>query len=75
MSSKSDGHRPVCMVAHDLLNKLSAIVGQCDLLNEVIEQGTDCASRLAAIRDIADAAVKELIEHQRRLQAEPPGAT
>jgi len=58
------------MAAHDLINKLAAIIGQCDLLNEMMEQGTENARKLALIRDIADSAVKELREHQREIEAE-----
>ena len=70
MKSKGDRHQPACMAAHDLVNKLAAIVGHCDLLIEVTEQGTESARRLALIRDIAESAVKELNEHQRKIEAE-----
>ena len=62
--------QPACMAAHHLVNQLSAIVGHCDLLLEMTEQGTEQARRLAMIRDIASTAVKELSEHQRKLEAE-----
>ena len=67
MQSNRERHQPVCMVAHDLVNKLSDIVGHCDLLNEMTEQGTEYARRLAIIRDIAESAAKELTEHQRQV--------
>jgi hypothetical protein len=70
MTSKSDYHRPACIAAHNLINKLSNIIGYCDLLIEKIEPGTDHARRLSVIREIADTAVKELVEHQRQAEAE-----
>ena len=70
MGSKSERHQPVCMVAHDLVNKLSAIVGHCDLLIEIMGRDVEYAGRLTLIRDIAKAAAEELTEHQRKLAAE-----
>jgi len=58
------------MVAHDMVNHLAAIIGNCELLIEKTEGGTEYARRLFLIRDIAQTAVKELAEHQRQLQAE-----
>ena len=57
------------MFAHELLNKMGAIVSRCELLNERTEQGTEYARQLAVIRGIAESAVNELIEHQRRAEA------
>jgi hypothetical protein len=58
------------MAAHHLVNQLSAIVGHCDLLIEMTEQGTEHARRLAVIRDIANTAAKEQKDHQREQEAE-----
>ena len=58
------------MAAHNLTNKLSNIIGYCDLLIEKTEPGTDQARRLMAIREIAGTAVKELAEHQRQAETE-----
>ena len=63
-------HQPACMAAHHLVNQFSAIVGHCDLLIEITEQGTEHARRLAVIREIANTAIKQLAEHQRELEAE-----
>ena len=65
MGEKRD--QPAWMEAHHLVNQLSAIVGHCDLLIEMTEQGTEQARHLASIRDIANTAVKELIGHQRQV--------
>jgi NTP pyrophosphatase (non-canonical NTP hydrolase) len=56
------------MVAHDLVNKLSAIVGHCHLLREMTEPGTELAKRLTMIGDLAKSAAKDLTEHQRELR-------
>ena len=59
------------MVAHNLISKLAAIVGRCDLLNEgTIASDGSSAKHIAVIRDIADCAIKELTEHQRQVDAE-----
>jgi hypothetical protein len=70
MQSKRQRHQPACMVAHAQLNKLAAIIGNCDLLIEKTEQGTEYARRLGLIREIADSAVKELTEHQQQVEEE-----
>jgi hypothetical protein len=70
MSSKRERHQPVCMMAHHLINHLSAIAGHCDLLIERTEHGTEFATRLTLIRNIAETAAKELNDHQMKLAAE-----
>jgi len=70
MASKGRQHQSACMFAHSLVNKLSGIVGNCDLLYEKTESGTEYARRLVVIRDLAESAVKEIMEHQRRAEAE-----
>jgi hypothetical protein len=64
-----DRYQPACMATHRLVNQLSAIIGHCDLLIET-EQGPERAKGLTIIREIANMAVKELIAHQRQLEAE-----
>jgi hypothetical protein len=58
------------MVAHDLINTLSAILCHCHLLNEKIEPGTEAAREVATVHDLAKSAVKQLTEHQQALAAE-----
>ena len=70
MASEGERHQPVCLVAHDLVNKLAAIVSHCDLLSEMPELGTEYARRLVVIRDLAASAAKQLSEHQRKVAAE-----
>ena len=59
------------MVAHNLISKLAAIVGRCDLLNEgtILSDGSS-AKHIALIRDIAECAIRDLREHQRQVDAE-----
>jgi hypothetical protein len=70
MKLRAERHQPACLAAHKLLNKLSVIIGNCDLLIEKTEAGTEHAQRLAGIREVADTAVKELLEHQHQAEAE-----
>jgi hypothetical protein len=70
MGSTGKRHEPACMVAHNMVNVLSAIIGHCDLLSEKIEQGTEAARRLGTIRELADSAANELTEHQKKVAAE-----
>ena len=58
------------MASHKLINKLSIIIGNCDLLIPKIDANTDEARRVATIREIADTTVKELVEHERQAEAE-----
>lgn len=60
------------MAAHKLINKLSIIIGNCDLLIQKTDVDAEQARRVALIREIADTAVKELIEHQRQAELEVP---
>jgi len=69
MASKAERHAPACTVSHQVLNKLSIIIGNCDLLIEKTEQGTEYAKRLGVIREVAITTVNELVEHQRQLEA------
>jgi signal transduction histidine kinase len=70
MDTKRQRHLPICFVAHDIINKLSVIVGHADLLLEKTEKDTDYAKRLTLIRDIAEQSANELKQHQRDLAAQ-----
>lgn len=67
--SNEKRHQPTCMLAHDLINKLSVIVGFCDLLSAEVAVGTKDATRLTVIHDIAKAMAKELTDRQCELAA------
>ena len=58
-------HQPPCLLAHDVVNKLSAIVGFCDLLVENVKRrDTECVKRVMSIQELAKSAAEDLIEHQ-----------
>jgi hypothetical protein len=69
MSSSSDGgYRPSCMLAHHLINRLSMIVGFCDLLAEEAPESSACLRRLRQMREIATSAAEELSRHECELE-------
>jgi hypothetical protein len=56
---------PADLLVHNVVNKLSAIIGFCDLLIEKAEkQDAECARRLLSIHELAKSAAKELTDHQ-----------
>lgn len=60
-------YQPVCMLAHDMLNKLSVIGGLCELVSAEAEPGTECAARLATIQDTAKSLAQEVIKRECQL--------
>jgi hypothetical protein len=66
MQSVAERDQSIGLVTHDLINKLSAIIGNCDLLLEATEQGSEHARRLNLILEMANAAAMELkkLHHQ-----------
>jgi len=70
MPSNEEAHQPACLLAHNVVNKLTAIVGLCDLLKEKAEQqDAECVDRLTRIQGLAKLAAKELIDHQCNLSS------
>jgi len=67
-------HKPACLLAHDLVNKLAVIVGHCNLLSEHVEEGSEPAKRVRLIHEVAKDMAKELTEHQCQLAEEVRGA-
>ena len=62
---KSECYHPICMLAHELLNSLSVIVGHCDLLGDPDgPEGTSSAKHLQVIRDTATAMAQKLSHRQ-----------
>ena len=55
---------PVCMVAHDCRNRLSVIIGNCDLALEKTPEDAELAKRLATIREAAIAIAAEFDQTQ-----------
>ena len=68
MIPKPERHENLPTIAHQLLNKLSIIIGNCDLLIERVE-GTEHTQRLGLIRDIAKTAVDDLVNFQHKPKA------
>lgn len=52
------------LVAHDLINKLSIIVGHCDLLKQELPENSTNTEHLHLIQDAAKSVVKELRKYQ-----------
>lgn len=61
------GHQPSCALAHDMINQLSNIVGNCELLREELPKDAPCLKRLRLIQDVAKSVAEELKSHQRIL--------
>jgi hypothetical protein len=61
---------PAYLLEHRLIDKLTVIVGNCDLLEVKVEAGSEFAKRLDRIRDTAKQMAKELQQEQcRQLEA------
>ncbi len=56
------------MLAHQLINRMSMIVGFCDLLAEEAPESPECLRRLRQMRDIAASAAEELSRHECELE-------
>jgi signal transduction histidine kinase len=54
---------PNCSLAHDLLNKLTAILGQCEMLQPEVTTEV-AAQRVAVIRELAAQLAQTVIRHQ-----------
>lgn len=63
-------HQPPCMVAHDMINKFAAIIGQCDLQQEKAGLGAEYVGWINRIRNLAAKAVEDLKEHQSQVSRE-----
>ena len=57
----------MCMLAHDLRNKLTIIVGQCELLPETTEPNSTSAKRVHEILELAHLIAKRLSGHECRM--------
>jgi hypothetical protein len=57
-------YRPRCILAHEMINKLTIIVGHCDLLKESTPEDSHCLERLRAIGEVAKSMADELNRHQ-----------
>ncbi len=55
---------PGCLMAHQLLNKLSVIIGNTELVHEQTQPDSECARRLLTIKKAAEEMTTELRKHQ-----------
>jgi hypothetical protein len=62
-------YQPSCLLAHELVNKLSVVVGYCDLLTDQMPEDSVGQGQLRKIREIAKAMVEELNAHQCSIEA------
>jgi hypothetical protein len=66
-------HQPTCLLSHYFINKLTVIIGSCQILQEKAERSdrfdTECTHRLAVIEEVAKGMVDELNDHECRLDA------
>lgn len=70
VQSKSEAHQPSCMLAHDMINRLTVILGFCDLLKEHTTADEQGLKYLSSIRFSANSMAEEL--KHRYCQPDPP---
>jgi hypothetical protein len=62
-------YQPSCLLAHELVNKLSVVVGYCDLLRDHMPEDSVAQEQLCKIRELAKAMAEELNTHQCAIEA------
>jgi len=69
----TNAHQPTCLMSHSFLNRLSVIIGSCDIvLHEAEASGSidsQTMRRLTVVRGIAWELVNDLRQHECRLDA------
>src|SRR5436305_5956333 len=60
--SISEPYRPSSIIVHNLINKLSVIIGRCDLMMDMAEDETEWANRLLEIRELAKSMAHEIVQ-------------
>lgn len=58
---------PNCLLAHEILNKLTAILGECEFLESEIGGGA-VSERLRVIRELAEQIAGRVASHSCRLE-------
>lgn len=58
--SSREKYQPESLLAHDLINKLAVIVGQCDLLVDETQEDSQLLNRIILMRDTAKSVAKDL---------------
>jgi len=61
---KKAKYQPSCTLAHELINRLSIIIGNCDLLKEDLPGDSEGAKRLCLIKDVAKSMAQDVQRHQ-----------
>jgi hypothetical protein len=69
LKSKTGSFEPWCQLSHDLINQLSIIVGNCDLLSKEALEGSEYARRLFLIREVAKDMAQQLHLHEYNVDA------
>lgn len=62
MPSTTAKDSQACPLAHALMNKLSIIIGNCDLLMEKIPEDSPLLKRMQAVRSTAKSMVADLVK-------------
>jgi hypothetical protein len=57
-------HEPECQLAHDMIDRLSVIIGNCDLLIEKTPKDSPLLERMLVIRNQAHLVARELGQFQ-----------
>jgi len=76
--SHRDEYQASCMLSHDLINKLTVVVGTCDLLQQRIEQlagkaDPDFVKKVALIRKVSKEIVEQMAKHTCRMDVTSKG--
>ncbi len=64
-----ENYQPGCILAHGLLNKLTTILGACELLKDKADADPECLRRLLTIQETTKSIATELQQHQCHLGA------
>lgn len=57
-------YEPASSLVHQLINKLTIIIGGCDLLQEKTELSHECLQRIVMIREAAQSMAREIADFQ-----------
>lgn len=67
--SDLDNYQPRCMLSHDLINKMTVIIGACEILKDKTHEDAECLKRLMKIEDVAKSIARDLKHHRCGLDA------
>lgn len=63
-NAKLECSHPICMLAHELINSLSVIIGHCDLLGDQDQSQDERSRHLIQIRNTAKSMAQKLNHQQ-----------